>query len=163
MSEKRLSRSEQRAKPGAERKAQGGAGGPEWVSAQSDGLEPRCEQARRDSWYEQAAKRLKDERKNIKGSKENAMKSEVLAALLEFAQQSEEFAQAVVQGGSFQECMAAVAKGVGGSISDLEAYRRAAAFYFDGAKVEFQMQIQLEPAQAEAPADHILIELSDFF
>ena len=91
------------------------------------------------------------------------MKSEVWAALLEFSQQSEEFAQAVVQGGSFQECMAAVAKGVGSSISDLEAYRRAAAFYFDGAKVEFQMKIQLEPAQAEAPADHILIELSDFF
>ena len=46
-------------------------------------------------------------------------------ALLEFCRQNEEFAQAVAQGGSFQECMKAVAQGVGNCISDLEAYRRA--------------------------------------
>lgn len=52
------------------------------------------------------------------------MKSAVRDALLEFCRQNEEFAQAVVQGGAFPDCMAAVAKGVGSSISDLEAYRR---------------------------------------
>ncbi|WP_294701826.1 hypothetical protein [uncultured Flavonifractor sp.] len=113
-------------------------------------------------WYEQAQARLKEEYKVVAGQKESAMKSAVRDALLEFCRQNEEFAQAVVQGGSFKDCMAAVAKGVGGSISDLEAYRRAATFYFDGAKVNFSMTIQLEPAEAE-PDRGILLDLSDFF
>lgn len=114
------------------------------------------------SWYEQAEDRLKEEYGKVTGQKEGAMKSAVRDALLEFCRQNEEFAQAVVQGGSFKDCMAAVAKGVGGSISDLEAYRRAATFYFDGAKVNFSMTIQLEPAEAE-PDRGILLDLSDFF
>ena len=72
-------------------------------------------------------------------------------------------AQAVAQGGSFQDCMKAVAKGVGGSISDLEAYRRAASFYFDGAKVQFTMSIQLTPAEPEESRSGILLDLSNFF
>lgn len=115
------------------------------------------------SWYEQAEHRLKEEYGKIKGQKEGAMKAAVRDALLEFARQNEEFAQAVVQGGSFQDCMAAVAKGVGNSLSDLEAYRRAAAFYFDGAKVEFTMHIRLEPADPELEQTGILLDLSDFF
>ena len=91
------------------------------------------------------------------------MGSAVRDALLEFCRQNEEFAQAVVQGGSFQDCMKAVAKGVGGSISDLEAYRRAASFYFDGAKVKFQMVIRLEPAETEPDRGGLLLNLSDFF
>ena len=114
------------------------------------------------SWYEQAEDRLKEEYGKVTGQKEGAMKSAVRDALLEFCRQNEEFAQAVVQGGSFKDCMAAVAKGGGGSISDLEAYRRAATFYFDGAKVNFSMTIQLEPAEAE-PDRGILLDLSDFF
>ena len=114
------------------------------------------------SWYEQAETRLKEEYIKVAGQKEGAMKSAVRNARLEFCRQDEEFAQAVAQGGSFQACMAAVAKGVGGSISDLEAYRRAASFYFDGAKVNFSMTIQLEPAEAE-PERGILLDLSDFF
>lgn len=114
------------------------------------------------SWYEQAEKRLKDEYDKVKGQKESAMKSAVRDALLEFCRQNEEFAQAVAQGGSFPNCMAAVAKGVGSALSDLEAYRRAASFYFDGAKVNFSMTIQLEPAEAE-PDRGILLDLSDFF
>ena len=115
------------------------------------------------SWYEQAEKRLKDEYDKVKGQKESAMKSAVRDALLEFCRQNEEFAQAVAQGGSFPDCMAAVAKGVGGSLSDLEAYRRAAAFYFDGAKVHFAMTIRLEPAEPEPERSGILLDLSDFF
>ena len=56
-----------------------------------------------------------------------------------------------------------MAKGVGGSISDLEAYRRAVSFYFDGAKVKFQMVIELEPAQTEPDRGGLLLNLSDFF
>lgn len=115
------------------------------------------------SWYEQASARLNDEYGKVKGQKENVMKSSVRDALLEFCRQNEEFAQAVTQGGSFPDCMAAVAKGVGGSLSDLEAYRRAASFYFDGARVNFTMSIQLEPAAVEPQQTGILLDLSDFF
>ena len=115
------------------------------------------------SWFDQARERLEREYKEVKGTKESAMKAAVRDALLEFCRQDEEFAQAVAQGGSFQDCMKAVAKGVGGSISDLEAYRRAASFYFDGAKVNFTMSIQLEPAAVEPQQTGILLDLSDFF
>ena len=115
------------------------------------------------SWFEQAEDRLEREYKEVKGTKESAMKAAVRDTLLEFCRQDEEFAQAVAQGGSFQDCMKAVAKGVGGSISDLEAYRRAASFYFDGAKVQFSMTIQLEPAETGPDRKGILLDLSDFF
>ena len=72
-----------------------------------------------------------------------AMKQPVRDALAEFCRQDEEFAQAVLQGGSFADCMAAVANGVGQSISDLDAYRRAVQFYFPGADIRFQMSINL--------------------
>ena len=115
------------------------------------------------SWYEQANERLSKEPIEFKGHKERAMAPAVRDTLLEFCRQNEEFAQAVVQGGTFRDCMAAVAKGVGGSISDLEAYRRAVSFYFDGAKVKFQMAIELEPAQTEPDHGGLLLTLSDFF
>ena len=115
------------------------------------------------SWYEQAETRLKNEFKTVTGRYELAMSYAVRDALLEFCRQNEEFAQAVAQGGSFKGCMTAVAKGVVGSISDLEAYRRAAAFYFAGAKVGFSMTIQLEPAETEPDRNGILLDLSDFF
>ena len=115
------------------------------------------------NWYEQAKERLNKECKEVKGQKERAMSSAVRDTLLEFCRQNEEFAQAVAQGGSFPDCMKAVAKGVGGSISDLEAYRRAASFYFDGAKVQFTMSIQLTPAEPEESRSGILLDLSDFF
>lgn len=114
-------------------------------------------------WYEQAKSRLKDEYEKVTGQKEAAMKSAVRDALLEFCRQNEEFAQAVAQGGSFQECMKAVARDVGSCISDLEAYRRAAAFYFDGARVNFTMTIQLEPAEPETEQTGIRLDLTDFF
>ena len=115
------------------------------------------------SWYKQAKERLSKESKEVKGQKERAMGPAVRDALLEFCRQNEEFAQAVAQGGPFPDCMAAVAKGVGSSISDLEAYRRAVSFYFDGARVNFSMTIQLEPAETEPEQNGILLDLTDFF
>ena len=115
------------------------------------------------SWHEQAKTKLKDEYSQVKGQKEQAMRSAVRDALLEFCRQDEEFAQAVVQGDSFKDCMAAVAKGVGSSISDLEAYRRAASFYFDGAEAQSSVTIRLTPAEPEPDRNGILLDLSDFF
>lgn len=114
-------------------------------------------------WYEQARERLEREDGQVKGPKEIAMKEPVREALLEFCRQNEEFAQAVAQGGSFADCMTAVASGVGSSISDLEAYRKAVRYYFDGAQVEYAMTIRLEPADTARDRDSIVLDLADFF
>lgn len=95
------------------------------------------------NYYEQAAERLRKESTSVTGAKASAMKAAVRDALLQFARQDEEFAQAIVQGGSFKDCMEAVARGVGQSISDLDAYGKATAFYFPGSKVRFEMHIDL--------------------
>lgn len=74
----------------------------------------------------------------------NAMKSAVHQALLDFCRQDREFAQAVVQGGSFADCMKAVGKCVtGNSISDIQAYSEAVKFYFPGAGIDVKMTINL--------------------
>lgn len=120
------------------------------------------------TWFAQAKEKLSAQFKNVNGAKEGAMKSAVRDALLSFAEQNEEFAQAIVQGGSFADCMKAVAKGVGRSISDIEAYRKAVTFYFDGATVRFEMRVQLEPVAEEdasktaAESGCILLSLDDF-
>ena len=97
---------------------------------------------------DEALKKLREGAKNVRGSKETAMKEAVRATLETFCTQDEEFAQAVVQGGSFPDCMKAVAKGVGGHISDLEAYKKAVQFYFPGAEIRMQMTIDLIGAAA---------------
>lgn len=122
--------------------------------------------------YIQAAKKLKEEKTDVGGDKHvGVMKNAVCDALLEFCKQDDEFAQAVVQGGAFKDCMVAVAKGVGSSISDIEAYRRAVAFYFPGAGVHFEMSIDLCAAVdgdetqsgTQGKKDGILINLDAFF
>lgn len=112
-------------------------------------------------WYEQAKEKLEQGVKEVKGQKEGAMKEPVKTALLDFCRQDEEFAQAVVQGGSFHECMAAVAKGVGNSISDLDAYKRAVSFYFPGAAVSMIMRIDLcGSVRGEEPEEDNVLRLS---
>ena len=78
----------------------------------------------------------------------SAMKKAVREAIETFCKQDEEFAQAVAQGGSFADCMKAVAKNCGSSISDLEAYRRAVQFYFPGAEIHMSMTVDLIGAAA---------------
>lgn len=74
----------------------------------------------------------------------NVMKGAVHQALLDFCRQDREFAQAVVQGGSFADCMKAVGKCVtGNSISDIQAYGAAVKFYFPGAGIDVKMTINL--------------------
>lgn len=101
---------------------------------------------------DEAMKKLREGAKNVRGRKEMAMKEAVRATLENFCTQDEEFAQAVVQGGDFASCMAAVAKGVRNSISDLEAYKKAVQFYFPGAEIRMQMTIDLIGDAAAAPA-----------
>lgn len=120
-------------------------------------------------WYEQAAKKLESEWKSGKFDRyASVMKNAVREALDGFCKQDVEFAQAVVQGGTFEDCMKAVAKGCGNGISDLEAFRRAVRFYFPGADVKFHMTVNLcadveEDAEQQAPAaTSKILNLEDF-
>lgn len=93
------------------------------------------------------------------------MKKDVLAALKEFCRQDEEFAGAVLDGGSFADCMKAVAKNCGSGISDPEAFQRAVQFYFPGAGVTVQYRIDLCDSVKDAPHPDgkcVVLNLEDF-
>ena len=96
-----------------------------------------------ENWATKAVEKLENEKTKVSGQKEMAMAAAVAEALKDFSRQDAEFAQAIVQGGSFADCMKAVAKGVGNAISDLDAYKKAVKFYFPGAKIKMQMSIDL--------------------
>ena len=95
----------------------------------------------------------------------NAMAHYIAGILKDFCQQNEEFAQAVVQGGSFSECMDAVVKAIQKqAISDLDACKAAAGFYFPGCVVEFHMSIHMSKFETEEaqPDGGIMLRLEDF-
>ena len=115
---------------------------------------------------EEAQEKIIREMKEITDPKAKFMAPYVRDALLEFCRQDEEFARAVVQGGHFADCMAAVSKGVTSALSDLEAYRRAVSFYFPGAEIRMSMKIDLCGSVQGAPhpdGPALLLDLSDFF
>lgn len=114
-------------------------------------------------FYQQAEEKLEKEAKTVSGRMEGLIRKEVKDALLKFAAQDDEFAQAIVQGKSLQECLREVCRGAGSKLSDLEAYGRAAAFYFPGSKVRFEMHIDLigDAAEEEEPGG-IVLDLADF-
>lgn len=124
-------------------------------------------------WYERAKQKLEAEQKAGKYDRYAAvMKEAVCEALVGFCRQDGEFAQAVVQGGTFEDCMKAVAKNCGNAISDLEAFRRAVQFYFPGADVRFQMSVNLcarvedeeepEPPMLSQKVERKILSLDDF-
>lgn len=127
------------------------------------------------NWASKAVQKLADEKGKVAGNKEKAMAGAVFAAIKDFCLQDEEFAQAVVQGGSFADCMKKVAAGVGQSISDLDAYKKAVQFYFPGAEVRMQLTIDLigEAAGKDKPkeqtksvaesAPSLVLNLADYF
>ena len=118
-----------------------------------------------ENYYQKAVEKLSASK--ITGNKERVMAALVADTLRSFCDQNEEFAQAVSQGGSFQECMNHVAKGVEQSISDFDAYKKAVQFYFPGAEIRIQMRIDLigdadkvENAEEKKP-EGIVINLED--
>ena len=125
-----------------------------------------------DNWATKAVAKMEHEIGAVKERKAAAMAGAVMTTLRDFCVQNEEFAQAVAQGGAFKDCMAAVAQGVCSSISDMEAYGKAVQFYFPGAKIHVQMDIDLigdanrEPDGQKPSEDAggiISINLDDFF
>ena len=98
--------------------------------------------------------------KKISGKVQKAIAADTAKTLRSFCEQEPEFAQAVEQSGDqFQQCLDHVAKGVGVSISDFTAYSRAVEFYFPGAKVIFQMRIDLvgDADKPEEPAKPLTV------
>ena len=92
----------------------------------------------------QIKEKLQKEIAEIKEQKARAIAEPTLNALLEFCKQESEFSQAIMESGKkFSECCQDVVKGVGNSISDLEVYRKAVQFYFEGADIRFEMKIDL--------------------
>ena len=79
----------------------------------------------------------------------SVIKTYVHSALAGFCKQDEAFAQAVIDGGTFAECIKYCTEGIGGStgISDIDIYRRAVQFYFPGAQVDFHISIITEGAE----------------
>lgn len=132
-----------------------------------------------DSFRAEAKKRLDAECKEKLDRYGEVMKRPVHDTLLTFCEQNGEFAQAVAQGGSFKDCMAAVSKCVkGNALSDMEAYGAAVRFYFPGAGIDVKMTINLcasvevkseakkpdlPPAGRKPESEGIVIDLSDFF
>lgn len=131
-------------------------------------------------WFEDASKKLEAGKAARLDKYGEAMKGSVADALLTFCRQDGEFAQAVVQGGSFEDCMKAVGKCVkGNSISDAEAWGAAVRFYFPGAEIRVTMEIDLcasvrdgDPSSVgsadtfprrKAEKEAKLIDLSEFF
>ncbi len=117
------------------------------------------------SWQQQAIDKIKGGLPAITDRKDSAMKSAVAEALESFCRQDEAFARAVAEGGSFPDCMKAVAKGVGNSISDLEAYRKAVRFYFPEADIRFAMTVETgaQPPAVDRPEpSRKILDLTDF-
>ena len=114
----------------------------------------------------QAITKIEEGLKAYKGDQYGRVMAPYIAGILkDFCGQNEEFAQAVVQGGSLSECMDAVVKAIQKqAISDLDACKAAAAFYFPGCVVEFHMSIRMSRFEAEeAEADQgIVLRLEDF-
>lgn len=117
------------------------------------------------SIYTDAKSKITQETESAKksGSKERVIAEPTADALIEFCKQNEEFAQAVLDGKSFTECVKSVCNSIkGNACSDIEVYRKAVEFYFPGAKVDFQMAIRM--SEHEEKNDNIIsLDLTSFF
>lgn len=111
----------------------------------------------------QALKHIDEGLPKISDRKGKVVAPCVADALRDFCRQEPAFAQAVAEDGCFDKCIADVVKGVGGSISDLDCYRRAVKHYFPSATVKMQLTIEMaQEAQTEKPAG-IVLNFSDLF
>ena len=77
----------------------------------------------------------------------------VKRALQEFCRQEEEFARAVIDGGSAEDCINTVAKDISKkqAVSDPEVFQTAAEYYFPGAVIEYRMIIHMSKYELEKP------------
>ncbi len=98
-----------------------------------------------------AIEQLQEQHKNAKynDNKAKIMSEPTLDALINFCEQSEDFAEAIHDSNrTFADCMSSVAKGVGNAISDFEAYSKAVKFYMPSAKIDVVMEISVNDISA---------------
>lgn len=95
--------------------------------------------------YKTASEKLDAEFKAAKklSSKGQAVGQAVVEALKSFCAQNSEFERAVLDGDTVDKCIENTVKNVGSSISDLDVYKKAVAFYFPGATVKMALTIDL--------------------
>lgn len=108
----------------------------------------------------QAQEKIKISDEKKLGRYEKAVNSAVADALREFCGQSEEFARAVVESDkTYQDCLTAICKGLGQSISDFDLYTKAVQFWFPGAVIEYKMTIRMSEYELEEPKTDISLSL----
>lgn len=115
----------------------------------------------------QAIQKIDAELKAYKGDKYGeVMKNKIAEVIKNWCNQNEEFAQAVVQGGNFEDCMKKVVKQVKGNYADSDSICPVVAeFYFPGAVVEETILIRMSKHEAEEVSESdsgILLRLEDF-
>jgi len=110
--------------------------------------------------WESADDKLKSEYEKFSGgAKEKAVSKPVLEALLLFCKDYN-FAKAVENNKkTFGNCITEILNGVGNSISDLELYQKAAAFYFPKAKISFVMTIDTDGVVMPVESKEVIAEL----
>lgn len=119
--------------------------------------------ARMSTSIEQALEKLR-KAKCPAGRCEGVVFKPVVRALEDFCRQDEEFARAVIQGGSVENCIKATVKGAGNSLSDLDAYKRAAAFFFPGCVVTMKLTIAMSEHDVAAQEHKaVVLDLADFW
>ena len=115
-------------------------------------------------YYEQAIAKFNNITENKLGRYEKAICKDVKAVLSNFCRDNSEFAQAVAQSDkTFDLCLANCVKGCGSSISDLEVFSRAAAFWFEGAKVRFEMTLDLGDGGFSNDKKEVKLSLDSLF
>lgn len=92
---------------------------------------------------DEALGKLDNELRHFSGGQHaKAVYRDVAKTLKQFCEKSDDFARAVAETPkTLSDCVAAVVKGVGNCLSDIDAYRKAARFYFPDAAVAFHMNI----------------------
>ena len=95
--------------------------------------------------YKTAAEKLDAELKAAKklSTHGKAVSIYVVDVLKDFCAQNSEFERAVLDGDTVDKCIESTVKNAGSSISDLEVYKKAVAFYFKGATVKMTLTIDL--------------------
>ena len=105
--------------------------------------------------------------KEIKGQVQKAIAPRTAEALNLFCTQSREFNQAVEQSDkTFQQCLDSIAKGINKTytVSDFDVFKSAAEFYFKGAKIRFEMHMDLDEVNEDTQLKSatLSISLNDF-
>lgn len=97
-------------------------------------------------------------------AKASLMADAVLKVLSDFCNQSPIFAEAVLSGGSFGDCMKAAAKGFGNYAEGAEVCKKCVQFYVPGANIHVQWRVELPEdtnAQLEEKQSGFVLDLMD--